>query len=753
MGKTVLLFRSFFLVLIALVLHACGAGGGAMPQTSIPLPSNDVGGLQISNQMSLVSAKGGAVGSISELPQNSVKFAVPTSGEYVEDHVDVYVFDQAMEPIERINQIVCEINQTGYSSLVNEGDYIALVDRELCNRDQSSETNNQSSSQEQDFVQWYANVFRQDDNSVQQVNLWIPQFQSGDPNFGGQTMSLSGQLNVTEAVSDANPFGIFELQAGAYTTDGSLGLYAAIRASENTEGDIVLEMDNFDSVWGEQTQMYAVLDSGTDSGYGFTFKGITYFVDENGDPLSEPEQKGQTSRVAFDADYYLMNITENLYGSVNKNLCLERNNYRRNVWEYNLYDSNGSRVNLNSGFPIIYNDSVWGFADYYGIHFPPEEVSSVSGISVADDSGNNYTIFEGGGRLVKRTRNVLLLGDLIGDVFQWWDGYSGKQYEVVWDGMHFNTISEITYDENGQTIIPVSPTPIPLFPNQWFGLWKQGFGNLDIIIPDNGVVDNNLAVPYYTEEYQSPNDVATLGALYCYYDCPKGGVAKSDLDVSEPFYPNQDMDGSMPYEYTFDSSEYMLKYSGQNITVATGTEIDPSSFFSWGFRSGPLLTSPLTDPWLSWNQDVSYYWETGPAEFNKYRALIDANNLAVNFDLPVNCRYEDEDFGTFMLTYNGPGMLWGVPYDPVTDDDTGFEHWVARFDIPDGSALECGDEIYYSKGVIVEQYMNEVDLANCSHLSIPNDIPAPTVTFVDPGIGDPPTVTSQPRVVGGEVQE
>jgi hypothetical protein len=64
--------------------------------------------------------------------QANVNAAPPTSGAYVDDRVNTYVYDEALESLGHINMILCVIGSFRAEQKVGAGNYNALVDAAKC---------------------------------------------------------------------------------------------------------------------------------------------------------------------------------------------------------------------------------------------------------------------------------------------------------------------------------------------------------------------------------------------------------------------------------------------------------------------------------------------------------------------------------------------------------------------------------------------------------------------------------------------
>lgn len=711
-------------------LTGCGGTGATRAATS------DVAGLEIAEQMSFVTAS--EESSASSL---SVDFKlIPTGGDFTLDQPDIYVFDRSMEVLSLINEILCSFDGTQHeaSEVLNQGPYIAMIDEERCSKDRSGGDNDQSSAQGTTLVQWICDSSREDNSSPQIVQCWIP----GDASSEDPFDEIRAQVTITEGKSDEHPFGLFSMDFAGYLSDGTQTMTGNLSSIENIEGKLEFEFFiDGGELFAEKT--HAILAPDGLSGKAFASRRFSFegFSDE-----------GEV-QVAFDESHYLSD-----FGGGDIELR-DRLNFDENVWEYNLYTSDGTRVTRNSGRPILYN-GIHGWADYFGIwiHGPEGEVPVTNGLQVTSEDGEtNYTVFKGGGRLIKRTKSSITLGDLVGDSFHMWDDTTRQNFVVTWDGTNLVRTGTEGCNENGCQTTDIPDQNVALQPHGFIGLWKEGLGNLEFTVPATGKLSNDMKVPLYTESTLTPSSSELAGAgltLKCYGECPQAPLTLDMLNAGTPFNPRIEDNTTAPYVYTISGSDMTLKKNGVAITIEDSAQISPSSPNFWGLRTGVLVpTSTTITNWYEiWNQDVAYIYETGPNPWNKYAGLLDSENKAVTFESPLYCLYEDAEHGTFKLDYHGEGRLFGIPFERVeSDEDESFEHWVAQFVIPDGSELDCDGTPHFTKAMSIEQNMVEVDPSVRPDLSA-GGISPPSNVFTDPEMDAAPTVTDAPKVILGEIQ-
>jgi hypothetical protein len=736
---------------------------------------SNVQALQIGEQMSLVTAtddednpslNGG-------LFANVIRQVVPTSGDYVNDQPEVYVFDESMEQLDTINNILCMIKQTRYSAMVNQGTYIALVDEDKCDRrgDRSSESSNQSSGQAQEFNEWVVTSTRADNDSDQVVQFWLD---NSYEDFGEVVEEeIRAEIVISEGASEDNPFGIFTMNFTSFS-EGEVFMTGHL-SSSLTDVDFNHLQMVMDEASGFSTEINAILTPGEDEGVAY----ITNSFDGEGNPFGDDEgpQGGfeETVLVAFNASHYL---TRFIFDEETKEGCLDRQNFRKNVWQYNLYEESGDQVEINGGFPIRTSEGYHGWASYWGIWLPEHLVDVTDGLEVIDERDDSeYTVQVGKGRLIRRTKSELTLDDIQGDTLQMWDEESAGMIYVEWDGSDLLKTAEETCSEDEEfgftcEIEALEEAEVlDLEPFQWLGLWKQGLGGLDLVVPESGELSGDMEVPYYQEEFVSPSDPVFVDGeleLQCVFECLKPNLTEDEIAFGEVFQENRDsfneeQELQDPYLYTVDAEEFDLFYEGESTAYPADIDADQGGPYSWGVMTGAMVTTDvvLENPWEIWSQDVTYSWETGPNEWNKHTALLDSEGDAVEFDEPLHCLYQSEDDGTFFLEYNGEGELHGIPFEQVeVEEGSDFEHWVASFVLDNGTELTCNDgeeeALYYTKAMVVEQSMLRVEADECQALNVDavqNTVGATTVVYEDPEIGERPEVTDAPAVIGGVLQD
>ncbi|MBI2982484.1 MAG: hypothetical protein HYY44_09405, partial [Deltaproteobacteria bacterium] len=406
-----------------LLLSSCSLGTGATRAAS------GVEGLEIASQVSLVEAQ--AVTTSPSVSLRSglaalMKKAITTdeSTAYYTDPLDVWVFDESMDSLGLINEILCSFDQTRYADKVNAGTYIALVDVDACSKstDHSSSQNDQSDSENiTTFEQWIVDSVRLSNDDPQEVSVWIVA-------EGGEfepAMTIHVKMTITEGKSDTRPYGAFHmdfrmLDPTETTTLGEGYLETVDRSDGQIEFQFSLTGQG-DFAIRENAHVVTSVDGAT--GYA-----ATSFEESFG---------GETHQGAFQVAF-----TDDLYYSVDsvsgEESCLNRQDFQNYVFRYGVYNEDGSRLEVsNSGFGIKYNDD-YGWAGYYGIWLP-EDVEVVSGLTLKrasndDSSGETFTTIVAPGKLIKHTKETTTLGKIKGAAMNYFDDSTRQMVRVTWNG-------------------------------------------------------------------------------------------------------------------------------------------------------------------------------------------------------------------------------------------------------------------------------------------------------------------------------
>lgn len=812
--------RTIVLALLTAGISGCGGGGDTTTSTA-STTTTTVSALAIPATMSVINnASASAVAALQtnfRAASAGLSKALSDPGtEYSKDKKNSYVYDDSMESMQTVNMILCIMDQMRADAMVNTGNYAVLINNDKCeqgkNQD-SSATTGQSSTQTTDLWRWVVNTSRATNSAPQVIKAWSENKEMGGP---GQSQRIEVETTVTEGVSSANPFGKFTMNfKGVNPTTGAVMMKGTLKTETATGGKVAF---TFYEVDGTQSSTYSpgeffferassvvTAPDGTD--------GVAQTISlEEGNFGGGVQTNSAGYAIAYNTTHVLRagnsNTTKAQLQAMNSStpgICLSRTNFNTNVWRYDLYHAAdgtfngnavtaGQRVELNSGFPISYDNggtSVFGHVGYWGIWLNDPTVTLANGATITRQEKNsttaeNYTVVQAPGKLIRSTAKQVAVGKLVGETLTYWGqkpltttfGQWQVQYMLNDGGAHpadgFYIVAEITgHDQSGPIATPVTPhvnvTPTT---GNFLGLFSDSLGGRV------NFVGGSTHVVYYVEEFVNGNDALFAGSdaavtLKCYQRCLKGGISQTDVDNPNPdavFAPNAP-DVNTPVTYTLSRTDMALKTVGTPATVTLATGVTPgmSSSHQWGMNSGEMITSNISitnmkdlyDPAVV---SVSYRWETGHNPWNKLTAVKNAAGTFVSFDKPLQFTYDhttandanaDTAYNgkTFRLNYGGNGDLWGIP---SSSDASG--RWRSAFAIKDGIAMgpTTGTEFVIKAREEEKKLREDLATGACSPLVI-NQPATPLPTGVDSTFstfnnGAMPTVTTAPAVIEGEIQ-
>ena len=739
----------------------------------------------------------------------------PATSPYTTDVQNSYVQDQTAEGIKQVNSIMCYIGAMSPASLVNQGNYIALVDQTKCDGNEDSANNSGSDSSGSTASQYSTatvNSSRLSNSDPMIGKVWVDQNQSG------QQMTIFAHASVSDAPTTTNPYGTFRLDyCGAPASGGSCMFNGFIDASSSG----LSYYETGSQGGGSRTIAMTLNANGTTSGNG------KMSIDETGGG-------GSSSTVftfAYNSTYFMRDDGVNPVQCFSRDAADPATGY--SVWRYGLYDATtGARITRNSGFPIQYTSggtTYQGYMGYYGLWLPQDALSTItSGASVQKvtySSGTptttNYTLFMAGGKLTKYTKATTTLAAIDQIRFTFWASAStapsgwgtttpaysaNSSYEMYWDNANsqFVITGVQSCGSNGCQMASLSSSvPVPVSSSYWstnypygIGGWSQSLGGQLSI--DTSSLSGTTVVVYRTANVVYPSEYASIGNLECIADCPtaSGIAALLSNSASTPF-------GSTAGNYAPTPASSLVTYSldptSGNLIDASSSPVTTSSTsltgqFQSGIRSGELFAAsdaatvdaadgsadgtyntPSVD-----SLNVYYVWETGPNAWNQFSALEDSSNTFVQFDPPLNVNFivpTGAAYGsyagkTIVLQYNGFGDLFGIPGQCVSPVDnspvdctTTNARYVPEFSIPldpTTGVVTNGSTTYLVKWLDREIRLPVKTVTDCTNagLTLPSSVTLPTASGLqDPSspsssvyIGAKPTVTDAPRVIQGVVQ-
>jgi hypothetical protein len=740
----------------------------------------------------------------------SPAFAAPAaSSAYGSDVQTSQVEDATSEGIGQVNMIACIMHALRPDALVNQGDYIALVDKNKCDQDKRSSTANSGATSDgaaaaASYVTAVVNSSRASNSDPMIVKTWLELEEEGFK----QTIFV--HISASQAPSASNAYGVFRLDYCG-KMDGHSGCPSRGYLEGTTSGLNFYQLDD-DGQSSQTTALRLVTASGA-SGSGrlqtdnpFEHSAFTFGYDATLYRRADDNGEQCFSRDASDPDTGL------------------------SVWRYGLYDAtSGERITSNSGFPIEFTSggtTYNGYLGYYGLSLPAEandalangsSVDKVDYASGKSPTRTSYTVLKSPGRLTKYTRHARTLHSMDKIKFQTFvdmnaNGFfagaqPNTQYELYWDDSagHFVATGAVNCGDNGcQTNDLPSPQTVSL--SYWSSRggaqgYSQSLGG-EVFINLQGMSEpldsSAVQVVFRQQDLVYPADLPA--ALYCVQNCPTAASMQAYFGAGAPMdspfvastYNNwQPTPAANVVTYGTDAGTATLRDGdGAVVAFGDGAAYREHPMYANGLMSGRLFTQ-LADAecdvgsgtycgWRVNDVEVYYQWQTGPNPWNQFAAVKDASGSFVAFDAPLQLAYtvpNGAQYGQYagksiVLQYSGFGDLQGIPgvcVSRLTNAQVNCNQQGARyvpsFVIPyDATAgqVSDGSKTYLVKWLDREIRFAQKPLSACTAagLTVPANVTLPAAADLkDPSdassdvyIGTEPTVTSAPRVIHGDVK-
>ena len=643
--------------------------------------SSGSGAITLSSKVSMVEAKSTDSTARTAFATVSTDNLSSTS-DYKVDKTQTFVYEKSADALDTVNMILCMIGQTRADLMVNTGNYKAQVDENKCQeRSGDSKSNNPS------YKMFVVNSSRAEGEPMI-VKLWVP-------NDNGL---IYAKAKVWQPPSDDYPVGHFKLNFKGLQGETATGTqfmngYMRTRRKGSTS---TLQFWNPEKR-GSTTYDYSVTANFNTDGTG-SGKTTMPKWDQSG-----PTSTQKTYNVAVSDSYFYKQKTTVTGGTTTTAdpVCLDRNKYLKSAWRYGMYHTgtntdNGSRVEINSGFPIkASNNSVdyYGYIGYYGLWMPTEagvaDNSTVYKLDFSggsDQTGTSYTVRSWGGKLIKYTKNTITLGSIKNIPLNWYDNSAGYEKRVFWNGTNF-TVDAYRNSSTDWQWADMTTTTFTLNASNaehGFHFYSQALGgDGQIVLAYPGVRGTDPTPPtdgssviFNTQEPVFPGDSVPT-TLACYENCLNPDTIATGSDswgASSSIYLSNkwlgwDSSGNLamgsgrhdnasapdPYIYTWDNTT-----SGMVLQYDNGTKTDvllgsANSNLSWGARSGIMFDNStaanFTALQCSWDSSkicpykargslsTYYVWETGPEAWNKLTVLVASDDSSVKFDPPMVVKY------------------------------------------------------------------------------------------------------------------
>jgi hypothetical protein len=709
------------------------------------------------------------------------------ASQYSTDSQDFNVWNQALEPVELVNSILCFTSQMKATEFVNEGPYISLVDEGACFDNEGGNTGQSTAaSNTPTYMEVVVNATRESDTEPLIVSVWIPGMEAGE-----DEQAIKFKAVVTEGASEDDPFGQFTFNFDFYDNFDSATPAGGgeVKTIDSVAGKIGFtlyesaERDGFDT----SQSASVVMSEDKTEGIALTASSFGAIGEAYGLAFNQNNVLVQTGDDYDDLGFQ----TGDSSGS-----CLNRTEFTEAVWRYDLYDvESGDRVEVDSGMSFRFdsdndgdNDS-YGHIGYWGIWTEEQSALANGDTITAEDfstgEGEEFTVIKAPGRLIKLTVESLSLADARGIDFYYWDDTAFEQDFESWvvnyltaendeasaDG--FYKVAGVRWGEQGSQRTDVTPELISVPNNETLHMRSDQLGG--------GVKykQGDTELSFYQESFVNGSESATgelfadgAAALHCVERCPVGTLGTTELaSFDSPYVQSiNSVDDAVAYSINPTGANAMtLVRTSNSETVRYEDGLTENSLQqspnAWGVRSGAMVSADvlasLSNPWDIYDPEIVstfYVWETGLNEWNQLATVRDANGAIRTFDKPIQFTYKHSDANdrtadagendgmTVMLSYGGNGDLWGIPHEQ-TDDHRGYP----LFNIADGVAMGPNNS-YVVKAREIEGTMADAT-GQCTDMTITEpEVAVPTSVTGSADIGDMPTVTASPAVIAGVVQ-
>ena len=335
--------------------------------------------------------------------------AIDTSGfastaDYNMDGSQTFVYEESADVLETVNSILCQMGQTRPGLMMNENNYSAQIDKNKCEDSDTDAPN---------YEKWYVNSSRASGEPMY-IKAWVPNDQDDDGTVDGY---INAKMSVKRPPSTEYPVGFFNMNFKMVGNDGTESMKGFMKTKKTSGGNqlqFYMPMNMGGTVYD-----YAVKANFNSDGSGTGATSMPNWVAQN------QASGAKTFQVAFNDDYFYKQ--KSLNGVAQTAVCLDRNKYLTSAWRYAMYDSNGARVAINSGFPIktASGTTYHGYIGYYGLWMPSAaniaNGSTVTNVDYSDPdaAGDNYTVRSWGGKLIKYTKKSITLESIKNIPLSW----------------------------------------------------------------------------------------------------------------------------------------------------------------------------------------------------------------------------------------------------------------------------------------------------------------------------------------------
>lgn len=506
--------------------------------------------------------------------------APPSTSPYYTDSVNSYVQDQVSKDMEELNKFLCFVGATAPNLLVNNEDYIAMVNQKICAPDTSS--GGGSFSTNNPFIPLQVKSTRASSTTPMLTKIWLDDFsdtpEGTSANGRGTPTKISVPLYISasQAPSKSLPFGIFRLDFCKLlptdtTCDKQIGY---IDSTRDGLAFYTLKLSGPYSEYFEEFALQLSANSSTDTGSGIVIKANNLITGTNlnGDIVT-------TATVfSHSPDYFYRDTGGNPQ-------CFRRTGIfsEESVWRYGLYNAaTGERLKHVTSFPVEYlytsnnlsNTGATGktyngylYAGYLSmpVEVPSGETLSQINYDTFPPVKTNFTLLRSSGSLYKFTTTFLKLNDIHKAPFEFYATAnitdpgnvnnvltSGNWYQIYWNNIQnqfykYSTRSTLTYryikettpvaigNTSMATVASAATSDLYGYPASLpggFTIQLVDYKNFGTNLGNTRLIQRSYYEIVYPTELQAINDA---GGLQCINNCPTAAALAADTFVAKPF--------------------------------------------------------------------------------------------------------------------------------------------------------------------------------------------------------------------------